>query len=54
MEHYRIVMYVRGKWRTGKIAYTSIQEANERRQYFISNGMAPRNIKVVADSQIFN
>lgn len=54
MEKYRIVIHVGGSWRVGKVAYTSMQEANERRQYFINNGLAPRNIKISTESELFN
>ena len=54
MEKYRIVIHVNGRWRVGKVSYTSMQEANERRQYFISNGLAARNIKISAESELFN
>lgn len=54
MEKYRIVIHVNGKWRVGKVSYTNLHEANERRQYFISNGLAPRNIKISAESELFN
>ena len=54
MEKYRIVINVDGRWRVGKIAYPSMQEANERRQYFIDKGTAARDIKISAESELFN
>lgn len=54
MEKFRIVIHVNGKWRVGRVAYKSLHEANERRQHFISNGLAARNIKISAESELFN
>lgn len=54
MEKYRIVMHVGGRWRVGLISYSSIKEANERRQHFINNGLAAKNIKISAESELFN
>ena len=54
MEKYRIVIHVNGSWKVGKISYTNLQEANERRQYFINNGLAAKNIKIRTESELFN
>lgn len=54
MEKYRIVINVDGSWKVGRVSYTSMQEANERRQDFINNGLAARNIKISSESELFN
>ena len=53
-ELYRLVIKMRGKWRTGRISYTSKEEAEAKRDYFISTGTKPENIKICTETELFS
>lgn len=53
-QKYRLVIWANGRWRIGITSYTTKQQAEERRQYLISIGTDPKNIKIKTDSEIFD